>query len=97
MKRIVGACLSQFDGDEDNYEMLIAYADGKEIGNVIYKDHALRMAKEMAREFWLDKVDDDLLSALKLLFRCGQKQGWQNAYEREMKIAEAAISVAEGK
>lgn len=41
--------------------------------------------------------DADLLDALRKMHRAGQKQGWENAYEYEMKLAEAAIAKAEGR
>lgn len=50
MKTIVGACLSQFHGDPDNYEFLIAYSDGREIGNVLPKQVAQSIAKDMAEQ-----------------------------------------------
>lgn len=46
MGHIVGACLSQFHGDEDNFELLLAYADGREIGHVVSRRAAERITAD---------------------------------------------------
>jgi hypothetical protein len=47
--------------------------------------HALRQAE----------AAEGLFEALKQLYRNGQKQGWHDAYETDMKYAEQAISAWE--
>lgn len=39
----------------------------------------------------------DLLAAVQLLIRCGQKQGWMDAYAQEMHFALNAVAKAEGR
>lgn len=65
MAEIVGACVSQFHGDENSFEFLLAYEDGREIGHSVSRDVARRIASEI-----MQAVDDagatapDLLQAL---------------------------------
>lgn len=54
MNRIVGASLSQFHGDENNYELLIAFGDGREIGHIVTKQVAQELAKELTEQSGLD-------------------------------------------
>jgi len=46
--RIVAACLSQFHDDENDFELLLAYADGREVGFSITRDVAKKLAAELA-------------------------------------------------
>lgn len=48
---IVGACLSQFHDDENSFELLLGYADGREIGHVLSKRAAQEIAAVFANEF----------------------------------------------
>lgn len=41
---VVGACLSEFHGEPDKFELLLSYSDGKEIGHVISRDAIKRVA-----------------------------------------------------
>lgn len=54
MKRIVLAGLSQFHGDADNFEFLVSYSDGREIGYVMSRAAAERIAKDMIAALDLD-------------------------------------------
>ena len=47
MREIVAACVSQFHDDENSFELLLAYADGREIGHVV----SLSAAQGIARVF----------------------------------------------
>lgn len=47
INEIVGACLSQFHGDDNNFELLLAYADGREVGFCISRRVAQKMASEL--------------------------------------------------
>jgi hypothetical protein len=51
MSEIVGACLSQYHDDEDKFELLLAYADGREIGHTVSRASAKKIAAEFASEF----------------------------------------------
>lgn len=51
MTEIVGACLSQFHDDANCFELLLAYADGREVGHLVSRAAALRIAVEFANEF----------------------------------------------
>jgi hypothetical protein len=51
MTEIVGACLSQFHNDENMFELLLAYADGREIGHSVSRAAAQRIADDFAQEF----------------------------------------------
>lgn len=51
MTEIVGVCLSQFHDDENSFELLLAYADGREIGHLVNRTNAQRIAQEFANEF----------------------------------------------
>ncbi|EYR81440.1 hypothetical protein [Shinella sp. DD12] len=48
---IVGACLSQFHADENSFELLLAYADGREIGHSLSRTAAQEIAVVFANEF----------------------------------------------
>lgn len=48
MSEIVGACLSQFHDDENSFELLLAYSDGREVGFSVSRKVALKMASELA-------------------------------------------------
>jgi len=50
MSRIVGACLSQFHNDADNFELLLAHADGREIGHVVSREVAQSIAREITEQ-----------------------------------------------
>lgn len=67
MKRIVGASLSQFHDDPSNHEFLIAYADGKEIGNVVSTETAVSITRAMADQLGLDDIQAPALMASALL------------------------------
>ena len=45
---IVGACLSQFHDDENNFELLLSYSDGREVGFAVSRSVAKQMAAELA-------------------------------------------------
>lgn len=51
MSEIVGVCLSQFHDDENSFELLLAYADGREVGHLVSRPNAQRIAQEFANEF----------------------------------------------
>lgn len=55
---IVGACLSQFYGDQNSFELLLAYADGREIGHLVSRTTGLRIAEEFALEFLTAALSD---------------------------------------
>ncbi len=106
MKRIVGACLSQFHGDEDNYEFLLAYSDGREIGNVVSKDVASTIAKDMADQLGLSDAAQDMLEALREAlstltsndaFDLAPIVGSDNPHEHAAGLVAAAIAKAEGR
>lgn len=48
MSEIVGACLSQFHDDENSFELLLAYSDGREVGFSVSRKVAQKMASELA-------------------------------------------------
>lgn len=48
MAQIVGACLSQFHDDANSFELLLAYADGREYGHSVSRDVAKKIAVEMS-------------------------------------------------
>lgn len=48
MSEIVGACLSQFHDDENSFELLLAYSDGREVGFSVSRNVAQKMASELA-------------------------------------------------
>ncbi|SMF65453.1 hypothetical protein SAMN02982989_3359 [Xaviernesmea oryzae] len=48
MSEIVGACLSQFHDDADSFELLLAYADGREVGFSVSRTVAQKIAAEFA-------------------------------------------------
>lgn len=48
MSEIVGACLSQFHDDENRFELLLAYSDGREVGFSVSRQVAQKMASEFA-------------------------------------------------
>lgn len=56
MARIVGGCLSQFHNEPDSFELLLSYADGKEIGHVMDRGDAVKLTKSLAEELGLDTV-----------------------------------------
>lgn len=45
----------------------------------------------------LISASPDLLAAVQLLIRCGQKQGWMDSYPQEMHFALNAVAKAEGR
>lgn len=47
MKEIVGVSLSRFHDSEDQFELLIAYADGREVGHEVSRRAALAIHKEL--------------------------------------------------
>lgn len=51
MTEIVGACLSQFHDDANSFELLLAFADGREVGFVVSRTAAQKIAAEFANEF----------------------------------------------
>lgn len=51
MNEIVGACLSQFHDDADNFELLLAFADGREVGFVVSRTAAQKISADFARGF----------------------------------------------
>jgi hypothetical protein len=50
MTRIVGGGLSQFHDDENDFELLLSYADGREVGFSISRDVAQRVGAELVKE-----------------------------------------------
>lgn len=56
MSEIVGACLSQFHDDPGRFELLIAFADGREIGHVVSRATAQKIAVDFANEFAADTL-----------------------------------------
>lgn len=48
MKEIVGVALSRFHDSEDQFEFLISYADGREIGHEVSRRAALAIHKELS-------------------------------------------------
>jgi len=50
MTEIVGTCLSQFHDDENHFELLLAYSDGREVGFSVSRAFVKQMVEEMARE-----------------------------------------------
>ncbi|MBY3055063.1 hypothetical protein HF263_03085 [Rhizobium leguminosarum] len=50
MKEIVGACLSQFHNDADSFELLLAFADGRELGFLVSRRAAQKIAAALAGE-----------------------------------------------
>lgn len=95
MKRIVGVCLSQFHGDDDNFELLVAYSDGMEIGNVVSK----QTVKSIAQEFYVQTGDYDrdegFLSTLREI--AGNGDGTGRNPQLMVDAALAAIARAEGR
>jgi hypothetical protein len=51
MSEIIGASLSQFHNDENSFELLIAFSDGREVGHLVSRIAAQRIAADFAREF----------------------------------------------
>jgi len=45
---IVAACVSQFHDSEDEFELLLAYDDGREIGHAMTRSAARQIAEEIA-------------------------------------------------
>lgn len=106
MKRIVGACLSQFHGDEDNFELLVAYSDCREIGNVVSKAVAQTIAKDMADQLGLSDVVQEMLEALREAYSTLTSNdaldlspiiGSDNPHEHAAGLVAAAIARAEGR
>jgi hypothetical protein len=56
MSEVVSICLSQFHDDSTAFEMLLGYADGKEIGHLITRPNAIRIADEFMWEFGSSRV-----------------------------------------
>lgn len=50
MNQIIGICLSQFHDDPDTFEMLLSYADGREIGHTLARKDAEQIAAEFLTE-----------------------------------------------
>jgi len=50
MTEVTGACLSQFHDDENHFELLLAYADGREVGFSVSRTVVQQMAAEFAKE-----------------------------------------------
>ncbi len=50
MNIIVAACLSQFHGDENNFELLLSLSDGREPSFAISRNVARAMAKHISKE-----------------------------------------------
>lgn len=48
MSKIVGACVSQFHDDENEFELLLAFEDGREIGHSVSRKVARDIASELA-------------------------------------------------
>lgn len=48
MDIIVAACVSQFHDSDDEFELLLAYNDGREIGHTMTRAAAKQMASECA-------------------------------------------------
>ena len=63
MTRIVGAGLSQFHNDEDNFELLLAYSDGREVGFTVSRSVVWKMAVEFAEETGLMDALNDIAAA----------------------------------
>ena len=95
MNRIVGACLNQFHADEDNFELLVAYSDGREVGNVVSR----KTVKEIAEEFYLQSGDadrdEDMLAALREIAGNGDATGRNPQLMVDRALA--AIARAEGR
>jgi len=49
MREIIGSCLSQFHGESDHFEFLLAYSDGREIGHVVSRKVAQEVAKDIIK------------------------------------------------
>jgi hypothetical protein len=47
MAEIVAACVSQFHDDANSFELLLAYADGREIGHSVSRKVAQNIASEL--------------------------------------------------
>lgn len=47
MAEIVAACVSQFHNDENRFELLLAYSDGREIGHSVSRSAAQCIAEEL--------------------------------------------------
>lgn len=54
MTEVTGACLSQFHDDPNSFELLLSFADGREIGHMVSRRAAQRIAAEFANEFAQD-------------------------------------------
>lgn len=54
MKEIVGASLSRFHDSEDQFEFLISYADGREVGHEVSRRAALTIQAELNRNLDLN-------------------------------------------
>lgn len=51
---IVAACVSQFHDSDDEFELLLAYDDGREIGHTMTRSTAKRIAEEI-----IDAIGDE--------------------------------------
>lgn len=51
MSEIVAAALSQFHDDPNSFELLLAYADGREVGHLVSRSTAQKIAVEFTNEF----------------------------------------------
>lgn len=71
MSEIVAACVSQFHNDENSFELLLAYSDGREVGHSVSRAAARRIATELvnavgcsdAKDAEISKLRDALLAA----------------------------------
>lgn len=48
MAEIVGSCVSQFHDDDNYFELLLGYSDGREVGHVISRAAIRQIAADMA-------------------------------------------------
>lgn len=87
--RLIGNLLDRWEmTPNDLKEEMREHGCGKQL------DELLREIEKRERSEYLVSVIEErerLRRALELLVRCGQKQGWQDAYEQEMQIAYAAL------
>lgn len=47
---VVGISISRFHGSENDFEMLLAYSDGREVGKLISRKVLEALREELARE-----------------------------------------------
>jgi hypothetical protein len=100
MKRIVGACLSQFHGDEDNFELLMSDSTGREWGHVLSKQTVLAIAQEFYLQTGHQQNDAIILESLKETkeeIREALPHMSDEEFDLRFGRIDAAISVIEGK